>query len=54
MGEAGVTAVVAAAAAERGALPGLRLDINCCRGVGREVRQAAAQGMGQLKAVLGL
>lgn len=51
--EEGVRLVVGAAVA-RGSIERLQLDINSCRGVGREVRQAGSQGMAHLRAVLGL
>ena len=51
--EEGVRAVVGAALS-RGTFSHLELDLGSCRGVGRAVRQAASQGMQQLRRALGL
>lgn len=49
---AGVRALFAAAA-QRGRLDRLTVDVGSCRGLERGVRQAASQGMAQLRAALG-
>ena len=41
-------------AAGAGRRPPFRLDVGSCRGLDRQVRQAAALGMAQLRAALGL